>query len=414
MEEYVSRRRYLRIAGGALPATSALAGCLGGKLNRKPIHVGALLPLSASGTLGTVAKHHHRAVEVAVADINDAGGPLGRKLELTVGDTKLDPKAAKTAFDSFVDDGVTGFVGPVVTDISMSLTDDLAREQVIAISPSSTYPDLATAGVRDGTKYFARTAANDIQQARVMAKILDDDRYANADTVAVVHSDNEFGAGLATAIDGQISGETVATVPFSSDQESYSKEAETVVESDADAVAFVSEPGNTAVLKEITLSSYYGEYVLSEGLIPDAVPMYMDKMYSASVAAERTTGAIELQQKLDDIVPLAPYTQHAYDAMFLLGLAIEAADEASATDISNNLVSVSGGIGQTITVGEFERARTLIGANRAVNYEGASGSVDLNEHLEPLNSYVVEHVENGEVAELELLRASFFEGGSER
>ncbi len=179
-----------------------------------------------------------------MADINDAGGPLGRKLKLTVGDSKLQPKAAKTAFDSLVEKGIIGFVGPVVTDISISLTDDLAREQVIAISPSSTYPDLSTAAIRNGTKYFARTASNDIQQARVMAKILDDDRYAGADTVAIVHGDNKFGAGLKNAIDEQITGKTVATVPFQSGKKKYKKEVQTVVNSDADAVAFVSEPGN--------------------------------------------------------------------------------------------------------------------------------------------------------------------------
>ncbi len=142
------------------------------------------------------------------------------------------------------------------------------------------------------------------------------------------------------------------------------------------------------------------------------MPSYMDKMYSASVAAEQTRGAIELRQKLKDIVPLAPYTQHAYDAMFLLGLAIQQAGKATATAISNNLVSVSGGTGQTISVGGFDRAVTVLDANRAVNYQGASGSVDLNKNLEPIDAYVVERVENGEMSKLELLRASFFEGES--
>ncbi len=63
-------------------------------------------------------------------------------------------------------------------------------------------------------------------------------------------------------------------------------------------------------------------------------------------------------------MPLAPYTQHAYDAMFLLGLAIQRAGNATGTAISENLVSVSGGTGQTISVGEFARAKTLVDADR--------------------------------------------------
>ncbi|SHK06545.1 amino acid/amide ABC transporter substrate-binding protein, HAAT family [Haladaptatus paucihalophilus DX253] len=410
MNDYLSRRRYLRLAGGSLSASSALAGCLGGKLDTKPVQVGALLPLSASGFLETVAKHHRRAIEQAVTDINDAGGPLGRELKLTVEDTELDPKTAKTAFDSLVDSGVVGLVGPVVTDISMALADSFAEEEVIAVSPSSTHPALASAAVTDATKYFARTAANDIQQALVMAKILNSERFVGAETVAIVHVDNSFGEGLASVIDEKITGKTVETVAFPPGRETYSGRVSRVVRSGADAVAFVAEPGNVTILQRLARSSFDGEFVLSEGIIPGDVPSYMDGMYSASVAAEQTTGSIKLRQELDDITPLAPYTQHAYDATFLLGTAIQQAGTATGTAISNNLVSVSGGTGQTVSVDEFGRAVTLIDADRTVNYQGASSSVDLNENLEPLNAYIIERVDGDGMDELELLRASFFQG----
>ncbi|WP_227354578.1 ABC transporter substrate-binding protein [Haladaptatus salinisoli] len=410
----VSRRGYLRLAGETLPAAGALSGCLGGKLGRSPIRFGALMPLSASGFLGTVAKHHRRAVERAVADVNRAGGPLGRTVELAVEDSELDPKKAKRAFDSFVDAGVVGFVGPVVSDISLALSERLAREGVIAVSPSSTHPALASAGAANGTKFFARTAANDIQQALVMAKILNSDRYASADEVAIVHVNNRFGAGLAETIGAEVSGDVVATVPFPPGRETYARQVAEVQRSEADAVAFASEPGNTKVLELLADGSYDGEYVLSAGLLPSEIPTHMEGMYSASVASESTTGAMELRQKLRDIAPLAPYTRHAYDALFLLALATEQAGEADASAISENLVSVSGGRGQTVSVGDFDRAATLLNANRAVNYQGASSSVDLNANLEPLNAYVIERVENGAADELELLQTSFFEGREER
>ncbi|WP_458188751.1 ABC transporter substrate-binding protein [Haladaptatus sp. NG-WS-4] len=130
-------------------------------MSRSPIHFGALLPLSASGFLGTIAEHHRHAVERAVTDVNRAGGSLDRPIELTVEDTELDPKRAKKAFDSPVDAGVVGFVGPVVSDISLALSEKLASDGVIGISPSSTHPALATTATAKGTKYFARTAAND-------------------------------------------------------------------------------------------------------------------------------------------------------------------------------------------------------------------------------------------------------------
>ncbi len=412
MNPDVSRRVYIRLAS-TLSATSALAGCLGGKLGESPIQFGAVLPLSVDGFLGTVAEHHRRAVKQAVADVNRAGGPLGREIELTVQDTALDPKQATSALQTLSDAGAVGFVGPVVTDISMALADELPKKDVFALSPSSTHPALATAGLSDGTKYFGRTAANDIQQALVMAKILNSSRYAGADSVATLYVDNSFGKGLAETIEAEVSGTVVASVPFPSGRETYSMQTEKIVQSGAEVVAFASEPGNTKILELLVESSYNGDYVLSEGLIPSEIPSHMEGMYSASVAAASTTGAIELRQKLRDIAPLAPYTQHAYDGLFLMALAMEQAGEATATAISDTLVSVSGGRGQTVSVDDFERARTLVNADRDVNYQGASSSVDLNENLEPLNAYIIERVEDGAISELELLRASFFEGGME-
>ncbi|WP_266076961.1 ABC transporter substrate-binding protein [Haladaptatus caseinilyticus] len=409
MNTYVSRRGYLRLAS-TLPATGALAGCLGGRLGRSPIQLGAVLPLSVDGFLGTVAEHHQRAVEQAVADVNRAGGPLGREIELMVEDTELNPKRARKALQTLSDAGAIGFVGPVVTDISMVLADELPKKDMFAVSPSSTHPALASAGMSGGTKFFGRTAANDIQQALVMAKVLNSDHYVGADTVATLYVDNSFGKGLADTIESNVSGDVVASVPFPTDRETYSMQVAEIVNSGADAVAFASEPGNTTVLERLTESSYGGEYVLSEGLIPTEIPPHLDGMYSASVAATNTTGAIELRQKLRDIAPLAPYTQHAYDGLFLMALAIHQAGTATATAISDNLVSVSGGRGQTVSVDDFERATTLLDAGRDVNYQGASSSVDLNANLEPLNAYLIGQVDGATIAELELLRASFFEG----
>ncbi|GAA0200713.1 ABC transporter substrate-binding protein [Haladaptatus pallidirubidus] len=413
MNTDVWRIIYIRLAS-TLPATGALAGCLGGKLGRSPIQLGAVLPLSADGFLGTVAEHHQRAIEQAVTDVNQEGGPLGREIELTVEDTALDPKQAKDALKTLSDVGVIGFVGPVVTDIAMVLAEELPNKDIFAVSPSSTHPALATAGLSNGTKFFGRTAANDIQQALVMAKVLNSDRYVGVESVATLYVDNSFGAGLADTIESNVSGDVVASVPFPTGRETYSMEIKKIVESGADAVAFASESGNTTVLEALVESSYEGEYVLSEGLLPSEIPPHMDGMYSASVAATNTTGAIELEQKLRDIAPLAAYTQQAYDGLFLMALAMESAGEASATAISNNLVSVSGGRGQTVSVDDFERASTLIDAGRDVNYQGASSSVDLNANLEPLNAYIIEQVDGGAITELELLRSSFFEGKMEQ
>jgi branched-chain amino acid transport system substrate-binding protein len=78
-----------------------------------------------------------------------------------------------------------------------------------------------------------------------------------------------------------------------------------------------------------------------------------------------------------------PFTPHAYDALFLMALAVHSAGEASGTAIARTIRSVSRPPGTAVTVDEFDVATSLIDDGEEINYEGASGAVDLNEALEP-------------------------------
>ncbi|UPV73999.1 ABC transporter substrate-binding protein [Halorussus limi] len=389
---------------------TGLTGCLGGSIGSSSITLGAILPLSSS-VLGPIAEDHRESLRQAVEDINRAGGPLGRSVELALEKTDGTPKATKAAFDSLVDRGAVGLVGPLTSGNSLALADRLGEERVMGVSHSATNPKLETAGVAGETKFFGRTTANDAQQATVMAKILVEGRYIGAEKAAILYIDNAFGGGLADEIERVASGIETVRIPFSAGKDSYDEEISALMDSGADAVAFINVPGNNTVVEALGESDYEGQTVLSTGYLTGDTPDYMDGMYSASVAEADAAGEVELQQKLRDAAPLTAYTLQCYDALFLQALAIERAGEATGTAISENLRVVSGGRGHTVSVDDFGRAADLFAAGREVNYQGASGGVDLNENLEPLNPYVVERVENGSVTQLELLQESYFEGG---
>jgi ABC-type branched-subunit amino acid transport system substrate-binding protein len=247
-----------------------------------------------------------------------------------------------------------------------------------------------------------------------MAKVLDDPKYVDADDVAVLYLDDAFGNSLAAEVRRAVEADVTAEVPFEPGAESYDDTVSALLADDPDGVAVVSSPGSTeAVLGRGLNSDYDGEWVLSAGLIPGALPNLYTEVYGATVASQRSTGAQKLAGRLDDIAPLAPYTRHAYDALFLQALAVERAGEATPEAVAENLRAVSGGRGHTVTVGEFDRARELLDAGREINYEGASSSVDLNAELEPLSPYVVQQVSRGTVNELELVKSSFFEEGDD-
>ncbi|WP_435180036.1 ABC transporter substrate-binding protein [Halorussus sp. AFM4] len=412
MDSTYSRRTYLARGGAALAGVGSLAGCAGRlRDGGGTVTFGSILPLSADGLLGDLGQAHTRAVETAIGDVRAAGGPLGRDVELLSRDSEVDGETAVSQCRALVEAGAVGFVGALVSDVSLALAEFVSDNPVAQVSPSSTTPALAGRGYVGDTKYVGRTAPNDIQQAFVMAKALNDAKHAGAETVGVLYQNNGFGNSLAREVVDAVDGRVTAEVPFDPGADAFDDTIAEVTGGDPDAIAVVSSPGSTrGVLRTGVESDYAGDWVLSAGLIPSSPPDYFDGLYGATMASRRSTGAQRLAQKLDDIAPLPAYTQHAYDALFLQALAVERAGEATPEAVATNLRAVSGGRGHTVTVGEFDRARKLLDAGREVNYEGASSSVDLNANLEPLNPYVIQRVRAGTVEDLELVKASFFAG----
>jgi len=405
----VTRREWLA-ATGAVAATTT--GCLGLGGSSKPVTVGSLLPLSGPGALGQVATHHERAVAAAVEHVNEGGGINGREVVHASKDTEASAETAAERYAELAEEDAIGVVGAVISGISGSLTETAAEDARPLVSPASTSPALATAGRTDDGKFFGRTCPNDQQQAAVMAKVLDDEGYANASTVSVLHLDDAFGTALADAIGSATTADVTASVAFAPSTSTPAEPVDAALADEPDAVAFVGTPGtSTAVMNELVGRRYEGNVVLSSGLVPSNPGSNFDGVYTASVASAQTVGTKRLQQELADIAPLMPYTTNAYDAAFLVALAAEASDDVTPSGTAANLQAVSGGVGHSVTVGEFERASTLLGAGRAVNYSGASGAVDLNADLEPLSGYLVERVTDGGVQTLELLQRTYFSGG---
>ncbi|EMA02475.1 amino acid ABC transporter substrate-binding protein [Haloferax mediterranei ATCC 33500] len=390
----------------------SLSGCVGSFQgdSGEPVRFGAMLPLS--GSLEQVGTHGKRAVEQAVEDINQAGGILGRPVELTAVDTEGSVEVAAEGYQSLVDAGVVGFVGGLVSDVSLALAPKTAKDSIMEISPASTNPRLSDAGRADGRKYFGRTVPSDSLQATAMAKILDSPQYVDAETVSILTVTGAFGSDLGTALQESLDAEVVTQVSYDPEAGDFSGVLDEVFADEPDAVGFVSVPGQEkGILEAYGNTDYDAPWVFSAGMFSGDLPAYYEGFYSASLSSVRTDGYFDLTQRLSDIAPLAPYAANAYDALFLMAAAAEYAGEVSGPAIADAVQTISSGTGHTVSVGEFDRVRTLVDAGRELNYQGASSGVDLTESLEPLSSYLVERVTDGEVTQVELLQRRFFESG---
>ncbi|WP_406858828.1 ABC transporter substrate-binding protein [Streptomyces sp. HUAS MG47] len=79
-------------------------------MNTQPIRIGALAPLTRPGW-AEAGRHLLAGLELAVREVNAAGGIAGNPLELLVRDTAANPQKAEAAVDELAGSGVVAVVG---------------------------------------------------------------------------------------------------------------------------------------------------------------------------------------------------------------------------------------------------------------------------------------------------------------
>jgi branched-chain amino acid transport system substrate-binding protein len=169
-----------------LPAATVIACLLAAQAAHAQIKIAVIQELSGTGaTAGTNFKN---GVELAIKEINAAGGILGQKLEATVNDTQSNPGVAKGLALKAVDDGAFAVFGPTFSgSMTVSMTQTRSAEV-----PNFTGAE-AAALTQQGNPYIFRTS---LTQTTSMPKVA---RYIagtlKAKTVAVIFVNNDFGKG---------------------------------------------------------------------------------------------------------------------------------------------------------------------------------------------------------------------------
>lgn len=427
MTTYTRRDTLRRIGAASAVGTVGLAGCAqesddgngettgngngeSGGGSEDPIQFGTLFPIT--GPSAVFGGGHQRAANLAAEEINDAGGLLDREVEVTNRDTENAPERAAQKFQTMIDQqGIVGLVGPYSSGIGTTLAPVARDNRVMQMSNGNTSPALADAGINpdDGNKYYGRTAPNDQQQGRVMAEIMNN--TIEADTAAFLHISNPYGAGLAEVASENFEGESLDIVGYDNQTTDYTSTLDRLFADDPDVIAAVMYPdqGRT-ILTQWDQGGYGGQWVGAEAIFdPSLLSDLSDITEGMYITSPQTPGDATFQDNMGGQEEITQFSAHAYDGFYLEALAVERAGEASGPAIAENIRAVSGPDGEEVGVSEFAAGRDALEAGDEVDYNGASGNVDLNENLEPIVPYVILQVENGEAQEIEEVPISFFE-----
>ncbi len=210
------------------------------------VKIAGIYELSGAGaTAGTNFKN---GVALAVKEINDAGGILGKKIEHSVSDTQSNPGVAKGLTTKAVDDGVFAIFGPVFSGSIMVSMAESRRAEV----PNFVGGE-AAAITKQGNPWVFRTS---FTQETAMPKVA---RYiANglkAKSVAVMYVNNDFGKGGRDAINkalADVGVKVAADISTDSGQVDFSAPVLKAKAANADALfVYTNEEESARALREL-------------------------------------------------------------------------------------------------------------------------------------------------------------------
>jgi len=128
---------------GSVLLLVALIGGLFGWTQEQPILIGGVAPLSAPGAAES-GREMKIAMEMAVEEINAAGGVLGHQVKLQVEDTRGLPEEGTAAMNRLADAGAVGVVGEFHSSVAKAEI-EVANQRKIPFVVSEAWSDTITA-----------------------------------------------------------------------------------------------------------------------------------------------------------------------------------------------------------------------------------------------------------------------------
>ncbi len=178
----------LRLTGLA----AGLCLMLTGAASAQDITIGVAGPLT--GQYATFGQQFKNGATLAIADINAAGGVLGKKLKMDIEDDACDPKQARSVAEKLVGRNVPVVIGHFCSGSSIPASDVYADGGVLEITPASTNPKFTERGMWN----LFRVCGRDDQQGEVAGKYIL--QHYKGKNVAIVHDKQTYSQGLADQV----------------------------------------------------------------------------------------------------------------------------------------------------------------------------------------------------------------------
>ena len=339
-----------------------------------PLSLGYILP--ETGNLAFLGPPMIAATEMAVAEINAAGGVLGLPVSLLAGDEAGDSALAAETASRQLAAGVNAIVGAAATGMTMAIIDQVTSAGVVQCSPSNTGPGLTT---YPDSGYYFRTAPSDAFQGPILAEQLLEDGFGS---ISIVARADDYGRGLLEATVAAFEaagGDVLLQETVDPEAPTFDAAVEAMVASGAEAHVVITFAEGTAIVQGLLAagvdpSTLYGADGIASatfaGAVDPANPNVLDGMTFTAPSKDATPefkdNLVAFRPGLEDFL----FAAQAYDCVHLFALAAQAAGSTDSAAIRDNMIAVTTG---DVVCTNFAECAEALAAGSTISYRSAAG-----------------------------------------
>ena len=385
----------------AATATVGLAACGddGGGGGEKTLNltIGDLVPLT--GDLADFGPPGRKAADLALDQIQAAAKEVGadHTVKVVHEDDQTDPQAGVQAARKLVDaENSTCIAGSWASSVSIPVARSVAiREGVLMISPASTDDAISEL---DDDDLINRTPPPDRFQGPSLSDLVEDSLGgAQGKTINIGARNDAYGSNLAETFSSawqEKGGQVGERVLYDPEQPSYNSEARQIAGGNPDGYVIVDFPETYQKVGPALVRT--GDWdpkktFITDGLASSDLPKNAGREATEGMrgTAPGSPDAGAASEAFDKLYTDAPgpkrqtFDAQNFDAVILCYLAAVAAGSTDGKDMAAELQDITGPGGEKFTYERLPDAVRALQNGDDIDYEGASGPIDLNDQGDP-------------------------------
>jgi ABC-type branched-subunit amino acid transport system substrate-binding protein len=371
---------------GVVVGTDSVAGASSGSVS-----FGVLSCFT--GPLASLGQGIYQGAQIAQAQVNAAGGILGKKLNIPQGDTGCDPVEGKTALLKLLSGGgIKGIIGPTTQEINAVEPVLKANKIIDEFQGGDVGRDHQT------DPYLFRDSPSDSQLGVAMATYAHLKGYKKADLLFYSDAAAQTIVAPVKTTWLKLGGTIVHVYNIQADQSSYTNTVAQVIADKPNVIFSQTDAQTVAVLS--TEFSQLGSKIPWIGTDITTSSDYIKAFGDAKAHAELTSimgtsvsgGAYSaflksFKKMFPSQAAAGPLSgsNYAYDAVISLALADTYAKSFNGSVVSKDMMKVTNPPG--VICSTYAACVKLLKAGKKINYEGASGSIDYNMYHNTFGPY---------------------------